>query len=152
MKKVQHSVKITDEFKEEALQLIEDEVTRVFLQEVGRRPTKRQIDILTSLSLSQFNTHVSFLANMRTQWSLIDSNSIPVIMSVPEEKGKNSLFSVQTESKKLTFVRNNAGEWIATPGEGVTKAEVDTISKEMALEDLLTSVFFSTLSYVDEFS
>lgn len=143
-------IKLTKEYKEKALQIINDTIENVYskynvtLTETDKRKIK-------NLTLDQVNINVSIKAKTKTFWIFDTENCLPVVVETEENKpsmGQLVATKIQTGFYVIkpnlvwTFVKKNVD------GTGLNKKKFEEKVLEMLLEDFQTSAFYGALSYV----
>lgn len=145
-------IKLTKEYKQEAMDLIDDTIDRVSdkfkfcLSEKDRRKIK-------NLSLDQVNINISQKNNSKTLWIFDTEEYIPIIVEKEEGLPKMGLL-FQNESNVGCYKMKPNLTWTFNKANckkcGVTHEEFEGEVLKMLLEDFETASFYGTLSYITE--
>lgn len=150
-------VKMDEEFKEKALQSIEDTIEKVLtVHNVKLKPKDKRS--IKNFSLDQLNVNVTNRINSKTLWVFNIESSVPVI--VERAKDIPKFGGIVPEGKNVgKFTMNTNGSWALTKNskktkgadneEGLNKKGFENTVLNMLLEDLETAAFYGTLSYVE---
>lgn len=145
-------IKLTDEFKEEAMDLIKNTIKKV-LNVHGVELSAKEKRAIKNFSLDQLNVNVTNRINSKTLWVFNIENSIPVL--VERDKGIPKLGNLISKSKeKGTYLINSNLTWSISKKNddkgGLSREEFEKAVLDMTLEDLETAAFYGTLSYVGD--
>lgn len=150
-------IKMDEEFKEKALQSIEDTIEKVLtVHNVELKPKEKRS--IKNFSLDQLNVNVTNRINSKTLWVFNIESSVPVI--VERSKDIPKFGGILPEGKNVgKFTMNTNGSWSLAKKskkgkgenaeEGLNKKDFEKIVLKMLLEDLETAAFYGTLSYVE---
>lgn len=144
-------VKMTEEFKEEVMNVIDKTIEKVVAKS-GKTINNREKNKIRNLSLDQINVDVSTRANLKTLWVINIENNIPII--VEKEKGIPQLNEINSSSAKSgaykikpnltwTYSKDNLDD-------GMNLEEFEKKVLSMLLEDAETAAFYGTMSLVDD--
>lgn len=145
-------VKLTEEYKENALSLIEDTIDRVLMVHKVVLDNKERRAI-KNLSLDQLNINVTNRINSKTLWVFNIEDCLPVI--VEREKSLPKMGSLLQDKKEkgsykmkpnLTWTLNRKNN----NDEGLNREEFEETVLNMLLEDLETAAFYGALSHVGD--
>lgn len=143
-------IKLTDEYKESAMKLIDDTIDKVADKYDFALTPKEKMKI-KNLSLDQINVNISHKAKTKSLWVFDAETSLPVIVERDDDlPSLNSLEKSDCGSYQMktnldwTFSRANDNE------EGVCQEEFEQVVLKMFLEDFETASFYGALSYVTE--
>lgn len=141
-------VKLTDEYKERAMKLIDDTMDVVASKFNYNLSDKDKVTI-KNLSLDQVNVNITSRAKLKTMWVFDTEKYIPVI--VEKENGTGGLLSAIGEGAYLmrpnlswTFKKSNIKK------NGISQKEFEKKVLRLLLEDFETAAFYGTLSFVTE--
>ncbi len=146
------AIKLTDEYKENALTLIDNTINKVSkLSGVELNDSdKRKIKNLT---LDQINVNVSNKSNCKTLWVFNIESSVPVLLE--KEKSLPKMGALIPESEQvgsykmksnLTWTFNKEND----SNGGINKENFEKQVLHMLLEDIETAAFYGALSYVGD--
>lgn len=145
-------IKLSDEFKESALLLIDETIERVSeVHEVKLSVKSKRM--IKNLALDQVNVNISHRASSKTLWVFnVESNltlllereeSIPKLGALVPDNKKDGSYKMRPNLTWTLSRRNDSDE-------GVTREGFEEISLDMLLEDMETAAFYGTLSYVGD--
>lgn len=144
-------VKITDEFKEELINVIDDTINKVIAKS-GTSVSNRKLNKVRNLSLDQINVDVSTRANLKTLWVINIENDIPII--VEKDKGFPNISEINSNGSKggaykmkpnltWTYSKDNLDD-------GLNSKQFQDKVLSMLLEDAETAAFYGAMSCVDD--
>lgn len=144
-------VKITDDFKKEIMNVIDDTINKVIVKS-GKSIESKEINKVRNLSLDQINVDVTTRANLKTLWVINIENDIPII--VEKDKGFPSLTEINSSgSKNGAYKMKPNLTWTYSKDnldEGLNIEEFQNKVLSMLLEDAETAAFYGTMSCVDD--
>lgn len=144
-------VKMTEEFKGEVMDVIDETIERVATKS-GKTISNRERNKIRNLSLDQINVDVSTRANLKTLWVINIENNIPII--VEKEKGIPQLDEINSNSAKSGAYKIKPNlTWTYSKDNldvGVNLEEFEKRVLSMLLEDAETAAFYGTMSLVDD--
>lgn len=151
MAKESVEIKMTDEFKETVLSLIDKTIEKV-LDAKGVQLSNNEIKKLKNLALDQINVHVTSKINNKNLWNFNTENSLSVLLERESKTHKmGSIVSGKKETGYYTMKPNST--WCFsekdTTGKGYTKDEFEKKVLQMFLEDVETASFYGAISYVE---
>lgn len=146
-------VKLTNEFKENALSMIKETIDRVLSAHEVNLSIKEKRKI-KNLALDQLNVNVTNRINSKTLWVFNIENSIPVIVerdstnklkmgAIVAEKRQRETYKMKPNLTWSLSKKNNKDD-------GLTKKKFEEKVLSMILEDLETASFYGALSYVGD--
>lgn len=144
-------VKMTDEFKDEVVNVIDETIEKV-VEKSGKSISTKEKTKIRNLSLDQINVDVSTRANLKTLWVINVENDIPII--VEKEKGIPQLNEIISNSE-------NGGAYKMKPNltwtyskknldDGMNLNDFKKKVLSMILEDAETAAFYGTMSCMDD--
>lgn len=145
-------VRINEDFKKKAFELIDETIEKV-LKSHRKILTPKEKTKVKNLTLDQINVNTTQKSNMKTLWVLNIESSIPVI--VEREKALVILGGIigDTNSKKNYYKVKPNWTWTIKKENcedgGLTKEEFEDEIKTMLLEDIETAAFYGALSLME---
>lgn len=145
-------IKLSDEYKDKALLIIDETINKVSSVHGVTLDIKSKRKI-KNLALDQVNVSVSHRANSKTLWVFNIESELPLLLE--REKGlpkmgslipDDNLSSSYKMKPNLTWTLNTKNN----SSGGVSKELFEKISLDMLLEDMETAAFYGTLSYVGD--
>lgn len=145
-------VKLSEDYKDKALSLIDETIDKVS-ELSGTSLENKDKRKIRNLTLDQVNVNVSHRANSKTIWVFNIENSLPIVVEREENLPKMGALVNEDEqvgSYKMkpnltwTFNRENDSD------DGINRKEFEKLVLEMLLEDIETAAFYGTLSYVGD--
>lgn len=132
-------IKLTDEYKEEVMNLIDDTIEKVIKREHASLSAadKRKIK---NLALDQVNVNVTARSKLKSLWVFDSADCLTMIVE-PDRKNK-----VKKGGHIKYTMRPNL-TWLYG-SEGITRKEFEERALEMLAEDVETAAFYGTLSYI----
>lgn len=140
------NVKLTEEFKQQAIKLIYDTIEETLIKSNKEIPTKEKNKI-KNLSLDQVNIDVAHKNKLKAMWVFDTEDYIPILLFV--DKDLEQTYLKENLDDKVFFMEAN-GDWKVKKKvkNGVTKKEFEETVLKMLLEDFETASFYGTLSYI----
>mgnify|MGYP000847702131 CR=1 FL=1 len=141
-------IKLTKEYKEKALNLIDKTIDKV-ADKFNYELSNKEKSIIKNLSLDQINVNVTSRAKLKTMWVFDTEEYLPVIVEKEHDYG---MLSSNTEEG--TYLMNPNLSWTFNKANikkgGISYEEFENKVLELLLEDFETASFYGTLSYVSE--
>lgn len=151
MTKEMIEIKINDEFKTQANQLIEKTIEKVFNSNgkiLGNDLKKR----IRNLVIDQLNVNVTSKLSSKTLWVFTTENSIPVIVEAENQRYKMGRIIQEKNPAKYYSLKNNL--WSSSNKRKdetfVSKVEFEKKALKLFLEDVETASFYAAMSYGDD--
>lgn len=143
-------VKITDDFKKEAMQILYDTIEKVLYKKKTSLNDNDKIKI-KNLTLDQINVNISHRNRTKTMWVFDVENFIPVIVKTPKKKGNINEY-IKSNNDNYFHMQSNLNWTFKKENQefGKTYEEFEEQVLETLLEDFETAAFYGTLSYVNE--
>lgn len=143
-------IKLTEDYKQSALSLIDNTINKVAnannkkLNDAEKRKIK-------NLTLDQINVNVTSKVNAKTLWGFNIEQSLPVIVerdektarlgNLVEDEKNNGLYQMKP-NLTWTFSRKNK--------EGLSRQEFEKTVLDMFFDDVETAAFYGALSFVGD--
>lgn len=146
-------VKLTKEFKEQAMNKL-DETIELVLNKKNVELKEKDKRKIKNLSLDQVNINISQRSRSKTMWVFDTENSIPIPVKI-ESKLKSVEEHLQNNPDANYYTMQSDLVWLLkTPNgeteEGLTHEQFEKEVLKILLEDFETAAFYGTLSYIDE--
>lgn len=140
------NIKLTSEFKEKALNLINDTIEET-LNKSQVSLEKKEKTKIKNLSLDQINIDVAHRNKLKAMWVFDTEEFIPIMLFV--DKRLTEAYLKDNPDDKVYYMEPN-GDWkmIKDDKDGVDKKEFEETVLQMLLEDFETAAFYGTLSYM----
>ena len=151
MTKEMIEIKINDEFKTQANQLIEKTIEKVFNSngKILDNDLKKRI---RNLVIDQLNVNVTSKLSSKTLWVFTTENSIPVIVEAESQRYKMGGIIQEKNPAKYYSLKNNL--WSSSNKRKdetfVSKIEFEKKALKLFLEDVETASFYAAMSYGDD--
>lgn len=144
-------VEIDDDYKNEAISLIENTIEEV-LSNHNQSLSQNEKNKIKNLALDQVNVSVTSKANLRSLWVINTEDSIPLI--IEKEPGAptfGELLGIAAIPGKYMMRSNYTWTYNRENMEnGIEKDAFENKVREMLLEDIETAAFYGALSYVGD--
>jgi len=152
MKKEIVRIELTEEYKKEAINLINSTIEYVLKKQKCKLNDYEKLKI-KNFSLDQINVNISNKSRSKTMWIFDAEENVPVIVC-KEKKLKAINVEVQ-ENENCKFYKINTNlTWDFSKDNhnngGITHEEFKKRILELLLEDFETAAFYGTLSYVND--
>lgn len=141
-------IKLKDEFKDKALNLIDETIDKV-AKAYGSSLSDKDKRKIKNLALDQVNVNVSHRANSKTLWVFNVENNLPIL--VEKDKGLPKMGPLIQENNNATYQMKPNLTWtLSKDNDGFSQDEFEEKVLEMLLEDIETAAFYGVLSYVGD--
>ena len=148
MTKEMIEIKINDEFKSQANELIDKTIEKVF-DSKGKSLNNELKKRIRNLVIDQLNVNVTSKLSSKTLWVFTTENSIPVIVESEGQKHKMGGIIQEKRHAKYYSLKNNL--WSSSNKKKdetfVSKCEFERKSLKLFLEDVETASFYAAMSY-----
>lgn len=146
-------VKLTKEFKEQAMNKLDETIESV-LSKKNVKLSEQDKRKIKNLSLDQVNINISQRNKSKTMWVFDTENSVPVPVRT-ENKLKSAEEYLKTNPDANYYTIQSNLIWLFKTSNGKTKEGLthEQFEKEvlkMLLEDFETAAFYGTLSCINE--
>lgn len=140
-------VKLTKEYKEKAVALVEETIDKVSKKaNIELSPQDKRK--LINLTMDQVNINVSSKAKTKTYWVFDTENHLPVVVEKAEAKStQKTLVPQKISNGGYKMKPNLVWTYVKKDKETLTQKEFEEKSLAMLLEDFETAAFYGTLSY-----
>lgn len=144
-------VKLTEEFKKQAMETLDKTICNV-LELKNAKLSSQEKTKIKNLSLDQINVNVSQRNKFKIMWVFDTEDYIPVTVYVEDElksieeclnKNPNVNYFKIKNNLTWSFKESNSKEM------GKTKEEFENRVLQILMEDFETAAFYGTLSYMD---
>lgn len=143
-------IKLTESYKKEAMELIDDTI-KLVSNKYGVQLNDKEHKKIKNLSLDQINVNISYRNKCKTLWVFDTEDSIPIIVEKEASFKDPVKYSLDKGSYRIltnltwTFNSKNLKD-----GTGITHDEFEKEVLKMLLEDFETAAFYGVLSYITE--
>lgn len=145
-------VRMSEDFKEEAFNIIDETINKVSKSH-RKKLSRKEKNKVRNLTLDQINVNITSKANMKTLWVLNIESSIPVVIEKEKDFMMFGAFIEDPNTKRNYYKMKPNWIWTVKKENcddgGITKEEFEEKIKTMLLEDIETAAFYGTLSLME---